>query len=481
MDTYEYKNSPSAEPQGPFPLDLLPELRQKGYLGPGSFIRENGGEWVSARGIGIPLFYPAASRKAAWMLVALLWFLWLLTNNWHMPVDAQTGNGQPNIWTFTVDHQWWRLLTGTFLSPGAVPLCLATGLILLMGPFITPFLGTAGFLLLYVLCGIGGSFAVLEWYIPHFGSTEDIVSLYEYQSTPVPGIVSAAYGLLGAALVLCPRRPCIRDNVLAWAASVMICTVALYFFIGITDSIVPYMRLSFLGLLLGMAFASPCALVHAFRRRQCGKLPQSGHRFLSVSSACSLALWLILAGAWMNYKQTGKNSAIAAEEESRCYLHGKGKPQNNLAALARLMQAARAGYPYAYEAIAYSHMDHLPPRHRNKLHSQQYEPRQYATLAWQLNRSPEHRKRAVAWFRKAAQYGFPDAAAELGIALMNGDGCRQNLSEARLWLTHAKTRKADEALARLNVYERGLKESFWQDYRHIRNFFRSCLAMIKQD
>lgn len=205
------------------------------------------------------------------------------------------------------------------------------------------------------------------------------------------------------------------------------------------------------------------------------------NRAIVFSPFRRLALWLILAGAWMNYKQTGKNSAIAAEEESRCYLHGKGKPQNNLAALARLMQAARAGYPYAYEAIAYSHMDHLPPRHRNKLHSQQYEPRQYATLAWQLNRSPEHRKRAVAWFRKAAQYGFPDAAAELGIALMNGDGCRQNLSEARLWLTHAKTRKADEALARLNVYERGLKESFWQDYRHIRNFFRSCLARIKQD
>ncbi len=317
--------------------------------------------------------------------------------------------------------------------------------------------------------------------MPHFGSTEDLVSLYEYQSMPVPGLVSAAYGLLGAALVLCPNRPCGNDKAVIWVAVIMLYTAALCYFASFMGATVPYTSLSFFGLFLGIAFASPCALVHAFRLRQRGPLPHSGHRFLSVSSACSLALLLVLAGAWMNYKQTGKDSAIAAEEESRSYLHGKGKPQNNPAALVKLMQAAREGYPYAYEAIAYSHMDNLPPRHRYKLHAQQYEPRQYATLAWEIDRSPEHRKRAVAWFRKAAQHGFPDAATELGIALMNGCGCRQNLGEARQWLTHAKTRKADEALARLNIYERGLKEGFWQNYRHIRNFFRSCFARIKED
>lgn len=480
-DAYEYRNRTHDRPHGPFQLDLLPELRRKGYFGSGSCIRVNGSEWMSVRDIGIPLSYPSSSRIPALVLVALLWLLCLLASDWNMPVDAQTGNGLPNIWTFTVDHQWWRLLTGAFLSPGPVPLCIATGLVLLMGPFVIPFLGTYGFMLLYILCGIGGSFAMLEWFIPHLGSTEDIVSLYKYQSMPVPGLLSAGYGILGAALVLCPRRPCGSELVRTWVVVILIGTMTASAFAPLSGMVVPYTRLALLGLLLGIVFASPCAVLHAFRSRQCGIRRQPDNRFLSVPTMCSVALWVILAGAWVNYKQTGKDSAIAAEEESRCFLHGSGRPQYDLLAWSRLQQAARKGYPFAYEAMAYSYMYDPYAVHSHKFRSVEYDPKQYLSLALKFDRSANHQERVVEWMRKAARYGFPNAATELGIALMNGHGCQRNRTEARLWLTHAQTRKANIALGRLNDEESSLKDSYYIRYRKIRTFFRSCFAPVTDD
>lgn len=85
--------------------------------------------------------------------------------------------------------EWWRLLAPTFLHSG-FPHIVMNGLVLwMLGPFIERLLGSARFIVLYVLCGLLGSvFGTLFSGFSKFGLSV--------------GASGALFGLLGASAVL---------------------------------------------------------------------------------------------------------------------------------------------------------------------------------------------------------------------------------------------------------------------------------------
>lgn len=68
-----------------------------------------------------------------------------------------------NFGPYTLDHQWWRLLTCMFLHIGIVHLLLNMWALLNVGPLAEAVYGRLNFLLIYFVCGLLGSLASLLW------------------------------------------------------------------------------------------------------------------------------------------------------------------------------------------------------------------------------------------------------------------------------------------------------------------------------
>jgi membrane associated rhomboid family serine protease/Flp pilus assembly protein TadD len=68
-----------------------------------------------------------------------------------------------NFGPFTLDHQWWRLLTCMFLHIGIVHLLLNMWALLNVGLLAEAVYGRLNFLLMYFVCGLSGSLASLLW------------------------------------------------------------------------------------------------------------------------------------------------------------------------------------------------------------------------------------------------------------------------------------------------------------------------------
>jgi len=85
-----------------------------------------------------------------------------------------------------VEGEWWRLLSAAFLHYGPVHLAMNMLVLYLFGPALESVLGTARFLLLYLIAGLAGSAGAL---------------LLSPESATV-GASGAIYGLFGAILLL---------------------------------------------------------------------------------------------------------------------------------------------------------------------------------------------------------------------------------------------------------------------------------------
>jgi hypothetical protein len=66
---------------------------------------------------------------------------------------------------------------------------------------------------------------------------------------------------------------------------------------------------------------------------------------------------------------------------------------------------------------------------------------------------PEDDQQAVAWYRKAAEQGLPDARYSLGLAYENGRGVPQDLTLAIAWFRKAVEQGHKEAKTKLNELE----------------------------
>ena len=100
----------------------------------------------------------------------------------------------------TLDGEWWRLLTCTFLHIGVIHLLLNMWVLATGGPIVERMVGNVGFLLLYLISGLGGSLAALLW-------SPNVVAA---------GASGAVFGVFGALLgVLRKQRGSIPGAALA--------------------------------------------------------------------------------------------------------------------------------------------------------------------------------------------------------------------------------------------------------------------------
>jgi rhomboid protease GluP len=86
----------------------------------------------------------------------------------------------------TLNGDWWRLITSTFLHAGAVHLIMNLAGLVLAAVFLEPRIGSVRFSIIYILSGLGGGITTLMWH-------DDNVSI---------GASGAIFGLFGAVLAL---------------------------------------------------------------------------------------------------------------------------------------------------------------------------------------------------------------------------------------------------------------------------------------
>ncbi len=130
-----------------------------------------------------------------WALIAanVLAFVWMMTRG----ADLQTVSGRlayelgANQYdAVRIDGEWWRLIVSVFLHGGIIHLGFNMWALRVLGPFAEAYLGAVGFLVLYLITGIGASVVSIHW-------NHDAVSL---------GASGAIFALLGATLAFFVRH-----------------------------------------------------------------------------------------------------------------------------------------------------------------------------------------------------------------------------------------------------------------------------------
>lgn len=91
-------------------------------------------------------------------------------------------NWGANFRPYTIDGQWWRLLTSTFLHGGLMHLLANMYGLLFVGIFLEPILGKTKYLIIYLTTGILASIASLCWYdaTVSVGASGAIFGLYGF-------------------------------------------------------------------------------------------------------------------------------------------------------------------------------------------------------------------------------------------------------------------------------------------------------------
>ncbi|TGE23106.1 rhomboid family intramembrane serine protease [Hymenobacter metallicola] len=119
-----------------------------------------------------------------------------------------------NFSPLTLHGQPWRLLTSCFLHGGLAHLLLNSLALLFLGRLTESLVGPGRLLLLYLLCGVGGSLASLWWHaagVNSVGASGAIFGLYGLLlALAVTGAVPLSrqqrYGLLWLILLLVPSQ-----------------------------------------------------------------------------------------------------------------------------------------------------------------------------------------------------------------------------------------------------------------------------------
>lgn len=138
------------------------------------------------------------SRKGArvtWVLLALnvAAFVWMLSRGAGlMSAGGQLAYdlGANQYYAVRIDGEWWRLLSSVFLHSGLLHLAFNMWGLRILGPFVEAYMGEAGFLALYLVCGVAASSVSIHW-------NPETVSL---------GASGAIFALLGAQLAFFVRH-----------------------------------------------------------------------------------------------------------------------------------------------------------------------------------------------------------------------------------------------------------------------------------
>jgi len=105
---------------------------------------------------------------ATWVFLGLnvAMFGWMLARGASaMRVDVELAfeMGANQYRAVRLDGEWWRLLVSTFLHGGVIHLALNMWGLKILGPFVEMYLGATGFVLLYLVSGIGASIVSIAW------------------------------------------------------------------------------------------------------------------------------------------------------------------------------------------------------------------------------------------------------------------------------------------------------------------------------
>src|SRR5438128_879533 len=78
------------------------------------------------------------------------------------------------------NHQWWRLVTNTFLHIGLLHLAMNMIVLFSIGRFVERLVGQAGFAVLYLACGVAGALVSVAHnpYIVSAGASGAVFGLY---------------------------------------------------------------------------------------------------------------------------------------------------------------------------------------------------------------------------------------------------------------------------------------------------------------
>jgi rhomboid protease GluP len=156
----------------------------------------------------------------------------------------------------TTHGQWWRLLTAAFVHIGVIHLLMNMYILLSIGIFTERLFGRVGFLVLYLMAGIGGNLASLWWQpaIAAAGASGAVFGLYG--------------GLLGYLLLQRHSIPARRVKALAKGAGIFLGYNVVYGMTAAHVDVAAHGGGFLTGLLLGCALATPLLADPAARLRR---------------------------------------------------------------------------------------------------------------------------------------------------------------------------------------------------------------------
>ncbi len=114
--------------------------------------------------------------------------------------------GASNPYAVLIEHQWWRLITASFLHGGLLHIGFNMMVLLDIGPIVEELYGSPRYLFLYVITGLAG-----------FG-----LSVFHH---PAVGASAALLGLIGIMIAVTTKRSgaamqAMRSRLISWVVSI---------------------------------------------------------------------------------------------------------------------------------------------------------------------------------------------------------------------------------------------------------------------
>lgn len=371
----------------------------------------------------------------------------------------------------TVNQEWWRLLSSTFIHIGVLHLALNMWCLWNLGSLAERLFGNWPYLMLYVLCGLGGAVASLWWNPLNvsagasgaiFGLAGALIAFFSLGKLQIPASVikrnlknvltfvayNVLYGLKGngidnaahlgglatgfvlGAFLLRPlpsasRNPRLKDYLVLIGAMVCIVSGALY--------------------VRGQLASGRLKPDFAAAMFQLGALYDSGEGVPKSEQA--VLKWYRLAAE--------HGSPEAQFTLGVVYTGGKGVPKNEGEALKWYRLAAAQGLPQGQVNLGfmYANGQGVPKDEGEALRwyrlaaQQGFHTGQFNLGLMYANGQgvPKDNREALKWYRLAAEQG--DAAAQylLGATYAEGEGIPQDLVQAYLWLGLASKQGSEDA------------------------------------
>lgn len=174
---------------------LVPDVQPSAAVPPPPVVPEptaGGVAWGAIRGIfGFRAGY-RVTPLLLWLNLLGYAVLGLSGGSFWQPASADLIRWGSNFSPLTLPAEPWRLLTSTFLHGGVAHLLLNMSSLILLGLLTERLTGSGRLLLVYLLCGVGGSLASLWWHTAGVNSV---------------GASGAIFGLYGLLLATLVRRP----------------------------------------------------------------------------------------------------------------------------------------------------------------------------------------------------------------------------------------------------------------------------------